>query len=280
MGKIIMNGIEYNTMTTHDFPPLIYSDEEREVGVWRDGKPLYQKTIKCIANGDTSHGISNIDKVIETTGGVIRDADGTFIKFPSYNTEDYYGYIVGKRDSVYIYISGTNWIPSSTQPCYITMLYTKTTDEPGSGKYYGFDITNWKVYIADGTIFNNSASARPITGNGHATVMVVGKIARIDFDVTIITASGGSNDWVWGLNRDLLVSRNPNIPLIKPINGGQFMAEGQNSDTRGYSSVFEGQGSYWRPGRYYTQDCTVIGGWPANQCRTGRWYGICYGEVI
>lgn len=27
------------------FPPLIYSDEEREVGVWRDGKPIYEKTV-------------------------------------------------------------------------------------------------------------------------------------------------------------------------------------------------------------------------------------------
>ena len=34
------------TRTTHSkFQPVIYSTEEREVGVWKDGKPLYQKTL-------------------------------------------------------------------------------------------------------------------------------------------------------------------------------------------------------------------------------------------
>ena len=52
------------TGTTHSkFQPVIYSTEEREIGVWTDRKPLYQKTINVgtLTTGDNAfnHGISN-----------------------------------------------------------------------------------------------------------------------------------------------------------------------------------------------------------------------------
>lgn len=47
------------------FPPLIYSDTEREIGVWRDGKPLYQKVFSlnnAEIQVDTFYEIPNTDK--------------------------------------------------------------------------------------------------------------------------------------------------------------------------------------------------------------------------
>lgn len=53
-----------------------YSTDEKVVGVWIDGKPLYQKTVACgtlPSNNvsSTAHGISNLDKVVGISGIVV-----------------------------------------------------------------------------------------------------------------------------------------------------------------------------------------------------------------
>ena len=57
------------TGTTHSkFQPVIYSTEEQEIGVYEDGKPLYQKGINfgALPNNttkDVAHNIANVDKI-------------------------------------------------------------------------------------------------------------------------------------------------------------------------------------------------------------------------
>ena len=65
------------------YPPLIYSTEEREVGVWIDGKPLYQKTI--LANStDVSGTLQRLDVSILDIDTFVK-VDGTFDRITTNN---------------------------------------------------------------------------------------------------------------------------------------------------------------------------------------------------
>lgn len=109
----------------YGFTPIIYSDTERVIGVWRDNKPLYKKTwyfnstIVINANTWTSLGISagDIENVVmkETV-----DDEGRS------NTVNY----CGVRNS---YISAYSNLATNIQV--LTLYYTKTTDVAGSGDY-------------------------------------------------------------------------------------------------------------------------------------------------
>ena len=120
------------------FFPVIYSTEEREVGVWVDNKPLYCKTIDtgAIPSSGTktvTHGIQNIDFLV-TYSGIAYDDNGMdyrilpYVAFSNWSISLY-----ADITNVYIGVS-QNWgddFPNS----YTTLYYTKTTDTPGSGKY-------------------------------------------------------------------------------------------------------------------------------------------------
>lgn len=138
---------------------------------------------------------------------------------------------------------------------------------------------NIQYFHCNGTIFKNGGSGT-ITGNGSASILICGNIARIDFDFYVTTASGGSGDWAWGIDSNQFTALNSNIPAITPMTGGWYRTTGMPSDTEGYATVFDRSGRFWRPCRYYTTACDSIGGWPASQCRSGsRWRGCCYGTV-
>lgn len=138
MGVIFKNNVMYGVGDI-EISPVIYSEEEREVGCWVDGKPLYEKTV-FIDNISSStgiqrfaHGISNIETVITTNGTWINKSDNTVY--------------IGSRDivrpdsinsSAGAWADATNIVLStrenrSNQNLYITIQYTKTTDTPGSG---------------------------------------------------------------------------------------------------------------------------------------------------
>ena len=122
------------------FQPVIYSLEEHEVGVWVDGKPLYEKTVYSAGgvegNFDIPHNISNIDRVVNWTG-TVNDSD---VQWASIWTMPR---IASDGNSL-----GINWVNATaisiTNPTafharlvdwYITIQYTKTTDQAGSGTW-------------------------------------------------------------------------------------------------------------------------------------------------
>ena len=115
------------TWTTQGTLAHHYSTDEQIVGTWIDGKPLYEKTVICEANGNTDHYIENIDLVTDVSARVVTSS-GVCIKIPTYNTTSYYGYVVARRTNVYVYVTGEGWTPTTSQPCYATIQYTKTTD--------------------------------------------------------------------------------------------------------------------------------------------------------
>lgn len=115
------------------FQPVIYSLEEREIGVWTDGKPLYEKTFNNITYGSrTTIDVSslNIDTLVAfggTNKEVLNDNQSTF------------GYYNSSSDRTqYYYNASNNTIiiaPTTSGHGSVTIRYTKTTDQAGSGTW-------------------------------------------------------------------------------------------------------------------------------------------------
>lgn len=143
MGKFILNGKTYTGNGADGFPPLIYSDDEREVGVWRDGKPLYQKTYitqnttvnSAVTMADLSS--QNIDTVVDYYGEYNRYVSGTgdniIYKFNSYQSSTVNNWIRVLNKNTLQYQINQNSSAESTSYQAVTILYTKTTDTAGSG---------------------------------------------------------------------------------------------------------------------------------------------------
>lgn len=120
----------------YGFSPIIYSDVEREVGVWRDNKPLYQKTWSGLNVTPSYNSWTNIipnDVNMETIVGYQALAnsnlnlDGIGIEWQVLSD-----YIRAE----YVQNASTRTIES------LTLLYTKTTDVAGSGDYNTLAIPN------------------------------------------------------------------------------------------------------------------------------------------
>lgn len=106
--------------------PTIYSTEEREVGVWTDGKPIYQKTItglsfNTVLDGWANSGasLSNVDKIIKCECGQ--------------NVSSMIEICFAKVENSVLYIWTTNRVTYEFN--IINILYTKSTDTPGSGTW-------------------------------------------------------------------------------------------------------------------------------------------------
>ena len=118
------------------FAPIIYSLDEREVGTWIDGKPLYQKTIvhdTPMSNHVWTDIINDLNINIKMFDGYIY-LDGypyTQINYYRSTTEYSCGAIVNNEHKFQVYSS----IDGVTITCKVTLYYTKTTDTAGSGSY-------------------------------------------------------------------------------------------------------------------------------------------------
>ena len=128
-----------------EYASACYSTQEREVGCWTDGKPIYQKTIHINAlPGSTQigqyidypHNISNIDSICNFEGVLHFPNENVLLPIrvgfstsgfnyqtsvDSYCTSSYIRIIVGAD--------------RSTVSADYTIRYTKTTDTAGSGQW-------------------------------------------------------------------------------------------------------------------------------------------------
>lgn len=109
--------------------PTIYSEEERQVGVWRDGKPLYQKTLVMnnlnlntsgTAVDITSLGVDMCCPVYEGSYYIVSGVKRGFARLEYQQPNEVYLYPAVNR-------TGTT--------SFITLQYTKTTDTAGSGDW-------------------------------------------------------------------------------------------------------------------------------------------------
>ena len=268
-------------------PPLIYSDEEREVGVWRDGKPLYQKTItyNCAdsSNAQTAYTIPNTHDVVHVVDAYFQNSLEQQIRYTWYK-DHFWSYIIleGQYNTITVHreTNDANW--QSGIKFVITIQYTKTTDVPGSGIWTPFDIVNHKVLTAYGQIVKSSNTT--VAAIGSATVNLSGNLAEIDFSFKGTVGGGTSDDFDWGLSVDQLRLLNPNIPNLKPVQGGNFFCTQSNqSELVGYGAIMSPtvpSFKYWLPARIYTTSGDV-GGWPSSNLYVNEyWFGRCYAEIL
>lgn len=127
------------TGTTHSkFQPVIYSLEEREIGVWKDGRPLYQKTVDfgTLPNNTTktvSYNISDLDYFVMVQCVAHNQNGSRNIPFvdDAYKSGDVLLDTI-KSSGVIRIIAHTD-LSSLTGD--VTLQYVKTTDVAGSGSW-------------------------------------------------------------------------------------------------------------------------------------------------
>lgn len=112
-----------NTYNTNYMQPSMYSEEERIVGCWIDGKPLYEKTIKFLVNGNTvySHNIQNVDYIF-IKNFVLTESSRMF-----YTQNSIDAYVTTNQ----VALNVNSWNVSD-EYAYTVLQYTKTTDEENS----------------------------------------------------------------------------------------------------------------------------------------------------
>lgn len=124
----------------YGFSPIIYSTIEREVGVWTNGKPLYQKTVpfgRLTNNYSLSLGVSNVEYAFLVPDGCwandsVRPIPYVIGNGSQNNIGGYFN--ITSSDTSFDFRLGSGSV-SDTVNGYITFRYTKTTDTAGSGKY-------------------------------------------------------------------------------------------------------------------------------------------------
>ena len=126
------------TGTDDKFQPVIYSLEEREIGVWTDGKPLYEKTIEITAPSSDettiNHDISDADYIYIKEGTLTKTGNGT-TPYETYHSSSIWGcgvYNVN-RTSFTLFVGSS--LRQFVNGGFITFRYTKTTDQAGSGQW-------------------------------------------------------------------------------------------------------------------------------------------------
>lgn len=125
--------------------PIIYSTDEREVGVWYDGRPLYQKSVnigKITQTGERTYtiGIQNVDTIVAySVLPLERQGDTGLYAIDNYNyswgSGSYTAYTFKKDATAGLQIIIYSGYYTSKNDIYATIQYTKTTDTPGSGKW-------------------------------------------------------------------------------------------------------------------------------------------------
>lgn len=112
-----------NTYNTNYMQPSMYSEEERIVGCWIDGKPLYEKTIKFLVNGNTvySHNIQNVDYIF-IKNFVLTESSRMF-----YTQNSIDAYVTTNQ----VALNVNSWNVSD-EYAYTVLQYTKVTDEENS----------------------------------------------------------------------------------------------------------------------------------------------------
>lgn len=103
----------------------IYSTEEKAIGTWTNGKPVYRRCYTFVPdankNSNIAHNISNLESVTkfvgtQTAGGVMRNV-------PYYNAAGQY-FLIEVSSSTFDVYNTTGFAPE----VHIIMEYTKTTD--------------------------------------------------------------------------------------------------------------------------------------------------------
>lgn len=124
--EVALPNVDYSNMIGNDG---LFSTDEKLIGQWIDGKPLYQKTVNfgTLPNNDEKsvlHNISGIDNIVDVFGIGKSSSDWMPIIYPGVSTVSFGISMYVDNTKIYI-TTGAN---RSGYGAYVTIRYTKTTD--------------------------------------------------------------------------------------------------------------------------------------------------------
>lgn len=114
-----------------------YTQEEQRIGTWIDGKPIYRKIITktsfTVGETTNTHGISNIDFIVNVRGvGIRADGEQEFLPtvVPPSGMQYYQISIYDVNKTHYRMYMGSNTQTGAQklETLYLIFEYTKTTD--------------------------------------------------------------------------------------------------------------------------------------------------------
>lgn len=200
----------------------VYSDAEQCIGLWRDGKPLYQKTLSAGAlpnNGSkfiSTGYLTNEIRVVEITGIATNTTQNTSLVLPRAwlavdNTRYFIDLICTANNgyaSVRIYDA---FDYSAYNETYITVKYTKTADAP-------LDVTIGKptVYVASSDCYSSAEKEVGCWKDGKPLYMVT----------VTATSNVSVNDSTW---TDISAAMSPVVSNVEYIVDSIIHGQSPNS---------------------------------------------------
>lgn len=188
-----------------DFQPVIYSEEEREIGVWKDGKPLYEKTIARTFDADEVYTVfaSGID-IAFIQSCFFEYTSGRYMS-PYYMSSTNVANNISLNSDV---LSGALTLVNQTRTAryfYVTVRYTKTADQAGSGTWtpqgvpavhYSTDEQIVGTWVDGKTIYEKTVyvGALTVDSSDHSVAHNIQNFDRlIDFTATGRLSSSSTN---------------------------------------------------------------------------------------
>ena len=160
------------------FQPVIYSESEREIGVWTNGKPLYERTV-VLTNTLTVSGVNWVSTGIATT------ADAVVYCYPMDANNNYCGGIpcaVVNGEFAFNGSLGNAYIKS------FIVQYTKSTDTAGSGQWTPQGVPAVH-YSTDEQVVGTFVNGKPLyqkTHNMTVSVDTNGTLKEVTLDVSAL----------------------------------------------------------------------------------------------
>lgn len=187
--------------------PIVYSLEEREVGVWIDNKPLYQRTFDKTSTVLTVHAWNN--NILGTSDIKIIDVNG-FLNWSSYppmltlshyrSSSEYVSWSLNTTASDINMYPDLGGLGTTIYAGLITIWYTKDSDVPGSGSYGSLGVP--MVHYDDtekvvGTYFGKTLyekSYQNIAGKGQSVDVTLSDLTDIETIFIVPEASASTDD--------------------------------------------------------------------------------------
>ena len=124
---------EIDALETKVNSGVVYSTEERVIGKWIDGKPIYQKTIELgtlsIGPSTIAHNIDNLEMCIYNAASVERPQYGRVMLPIASADANWLALFVGVNSDNMTFDIGRG-IGAQLTNAIATIQYTKTTDTP------------------------------------------------------------------------------------------------------------------------------------------------------
>lgn len=179
------------------YSPIIYSTEEREIGVWKDNKPLYQKTF--VGTTDNQQYFIPNTSYIETLVSVngYMSESGWDYELPFHDGSDFISITNNETNGARLYTSSY----FVGLPFVVTLQYTKTTDVPGSGQYNTLGVPTIH-YSTDEQVIGTDYDGKPIYQKTYTNLGTIYSSTNIDLQlsniswITVDPANSSLNNYI------------------------------------------------------------------------------------